>query len=169
VSIGTDAYGNAVYIFSPRHNGATSFRDGVLHLPRPHLDRSVTARLVELLHLRHNLFQSGQPCVKFLLDLGLRLSQLGVEDSSVRTCVHRQLDSQGIGESAMALVTLMKRAHREQRSDEHAVIRPQAPFVCLLERDGELLGWVLLRSSKSDSSEFESSVKAGYCFSRKFG
>jgi hypothetical protein len=69
----------------------------------------------------------------------------------------------------MALVTLTECAHREQRSDEHAVVRPQAPFVCLLERDGELLRWVLLRSSKSDSSEFESSIKAGYCFSKEFG
>jgi hypothetical protein len=149
----------------PRPSGTVFFNCFV----RIILDRSVTARLVELLHLRNDLFQSGQPCVKFLLDLGLRFSQLGVEDSSVRTCVHRQLDSRCIRESAMTLVALSEYAYREQRSNEHAVVRPQAPFVCLLERDGELLRWVLLRSSKPDSSEFESSIKAGYCFSKEFG
>lgn len=60
------------------------------------LHLSVTARLIEAFHLRYNLFKPGQPFVKFLLNFGLRLSQLRVEDSSIRTCVHRQLRQPGI-------------------------------------------------------------------------
>lgn len=80
------------------------FINDVVRLRCPHLDRSMTARLVELLHLRNNLFQSRQPCIEFLLDLSLRLSQFRVEDGSVGTCVHRQLISRDSGVSALSLL-----------------------------------------------------------------
>lgn len=55
------------------------------------LDRSVTARLVELLHLGDNLLESCQPFVEFLLHFGLRLAELWVKNGSVWTCIHGQL------------------------------------------------------------------------------
>lgn len=55
------------------------------------LDRSVATLLVELFHLRHDLLETRQPFVEFLLDFSFRFAQLWVECSSVRACLHCKL------------------------------------------------------------------------------
>jgi hypothetical protein len=54
-------------------------------------NRAMATLLVELLHLRNDLFESSQPFVEFLLNFGFRFAQLWVECSSVGTRLHGEL------------------------------------------------------------------------------